>query len=140
MSKRGHRVFLSYVRKDADLASAVADRLGEAGFDVWSDRRIRIGEPWEDAFEDAVLNADIYVILASPEALESNASFFEMGIALGRVAMEPGVRLVPVLVRGTRWGELPNVLRRYAGIDGSAMAPAELADAVGAALAAAVAA
>ena len=135
MGENGRRVFLSYVREDAELANAIADRLGRAGFDAWSDRRVQVGELWEDAFEDAVRNADIYIILASPEALESNASFFEIGIAVGRVVMERHVRVVPVLVRGAKWMELPRVLRLYAGIDGSGMSPAELADEVGAALA-----
>jgi hypothetical protein len=121
------RVFLSYVREDADYAHALADALTAAGFAAWTDRAIRPGDRWDLAVEDAMANSDVYVVLVTPAALASTWAHFEIGVALGRADTDSHVRVIPVLRGAVAWHDLPFALRRHAGVDATDRKPQEVA-------------
>jgi hypothetical protein len=91
---------------------------------------IRLGDRWADLLEDALQSSDVYVVVASPSALASDFTMFEIGVALGRADTAPGVRVIPVLTGGTGWADLPYHLRQHAGIDGTAMSPEDIGQAI----------
>ena len=41
------QIFISYSKKDSDFAHKLADDLEAAGFEVWIDRSLQVGEDWE---------------------------------------------------------------------------------------------
>ena len=69
------RVFLSYrVAADADLASALYERLTEAGIDAWLDKEcLPKGKSWEEGFANGLFSSAIFLPLMSQAALASFA-------------------------------------------------------------------
>lgn len=56
-------IFLSYSRLDADRATAFANALVREGFEVWWDVRLRSGETFDKAVENALAQARAVVVL-----------------------------------------------------------------------------
>jgi hypothetical protein len=94
----GRHIFISYRRQEPDLSFArqlVAD-LGEAGHKVWIDiEGIEGGTTWTDEIQRAVETCYAYVIIISPDSLESPWVRKELLYALNE---KPG-RVFPVLYR-----------------------------------------
>lgn len=66
------RVFLSYSRRDDSIAKEVTDHLERAGHDVWRDTTsIPGGAGWREAIEDGIRSSDVFVMLLSPQVVES---------------------------------------------------------------------
>ena len=105
-------VFLSYSRSDRGLANQVREDLSDKGLDVWSDRRLGLGGSWLAAISAAIDGAQAVVVLATPAALASQWVMWEVEAA-GRL----GKRIVPVLARETRFGDLPAILAGINGVD-----------------------
>lgn len=69
---RAIRVFLCYSRRQFHAAEQLAMLLSGQGFDVWFDvQRLAPGDDWTEAVYQAVEEADVLVLLASPQALTS---------------------------------------------------------------------
>ena len=64
-------VFISYARPDEPLASLVAERLREGGFDVWRDDELPAHRPYADVIEERINGAKAVVVLWSSEAAKS---------------------------------------------------------------------
>src|SRR5579872_1467988 len=64
-------VFISYARPDEALASLVADRLREGGFEVWRDDELPANRPYADVIEERINGAQAVVVLWSCEAAKS---------------------------------------------------------------------
>lgn len=58
-----HDVFISYAREDESRAAMLAEKLVEAGFSVWWDRRLAPGEWFGRSIETALFNARCVVVL-----------------------------------------------------------------------------
>lgn len=89
-------VFLSYVRKDAARARALASLLEKAGHSVWWDRHIKGGAQFAREIEAALKAAEKVVVLWSAESVDS--AWVRDEAAAGR---DTG-RLVPVSLDGTQ--------------------------------------
>jgi hypothetical protein len=124
------RVFLSYVREDADKARALAAILERSGHSVWWDRQIKGGAQYSTEIEVALDAAEKVVVLWSAKAVQS--AWVRDEAAAGR---DTG-RLVPVHLDGTA---PPLGFRQFQSIDlshwnGRANAPQikDLQEAIGA--------
>lgn len=102
------KVFLSYVREDAEKARVLAAWLERAGHTVWWDRHIKGGAQYATEIEAALAAADKVVVLWS--SLSIGSAWVRDEAAAGR---DSG-RLVPVTVDGT---EPPLGFRQYQTID-----------------------
>lgn len=102
------KLFLSYVREDADKARSLAALLERAGHSVWWDRRIKGGSQYSTEIEAALNAADKVVVLWSSKSI--NSAWVRDEAAAGR---DTG-RLVPVTVDGT---EPPLGFRQFQTID-----------------------
>ena len=124
------RVFLSYVREDADKARALAAILERSGHSVWWDRQIKGGAQYSTEIEVALDAAEKVVVLWSAKAVQS-------AWVRDEAAAGPDTgRLVPVHLDGTA---PPLGFRQFQSIDlshwnGRANAPQikDLQEAIGA--------
>lgn len=89
------KVFISYSRKDARAADALAQALQQLGHDVYVDRKdIAAAEVWRARLETLILSADAVVFVLSPDAVRSEVCSWEVErtLALGK-------KLVPLVWR-----------------------------------------
>ena len=86
-------VFISYTRKDAEFATALAVGLRGRQVPVWLDQTdIRPSENWNDAIDAALARADVVLVVLSENAVASREVRGEIQLALQR-----GKRILPVI-------------------------------------------
>lgn len=101
-------VKLARLRFAQTLRSALAARLdpggaGDGSGAVWFDRkRLEPGDEWELDIVGALHDCEAAVLLLTPDALESPWVLREATVLADRRSRWPGLRLVPVLLAGTR--------------------------------------
>lgn len=117
MSKPEFNVFVSRSLHDKDLADYLIRDLQAQGVHVWSDKDIMPGTDLVSEIQTALERARVYVMLLSPQFLESRWANFELGVAVSRAQRGAGVRVVPVLAHRLRQDELPPPLRELQAID-----------------------
>lgn len=61
-------IFISYSKKNRDYARALADKLLDAGFDVWIDDRIDYGDDWWNVIVKAIRECAAFVVIMTPES------------------------------------------------------------------------
>jgi hypothetical protein len=87
-----HSVFLSYSRRDAALADRLAEQIEQAGYPIWIDRvGIIGGEQWRAAIVAAIEAADVFIILLSPNSIQSTNVRKELDLA-----ETAGIRILPI--------------------------------------------
>lgn len=82
-------VFLSYTHADRDKARLFAQALEAAGFDVWWDVTVRLGEAFDEATEAALRSAGAVVVLWSPKSVTSRWVRSEASVALRQGTLVP---------------------------------------------------
>jgi WD40 repeat protein len=87
--------FISYARKDSDVASGVRRALGEHGQAVWIDvEGIVAGADWDERIMRAIEGCEAFVFLISPASVSSTVCQREL-----RQAVEAHKLVIPVTVR-----------------------------------------
>jgi formylglycine-generating enzyme required for sulfatase activity len=67
------RIFISYSRKDEEFARRLARSLSESGMDVWIDLEdIPAGMKWSKAIQQGLDNAEVMVVIISPDSMTSS--------------------------------------------------------------------
>lgn len=101
------KLFYSYAHKDLVLKDELAKHLGNARISAWYDRDIYPGTNWEDEIDDNLEQADIVLLLISPDFKASNYfSGKEMKRILER-EKEKSAHVIPVLIRPVFWPDAP---------------------------------
>jgi hypothetical protein len=102
--------FISYSRADSSFAVRLAKDLKSAGFDVWLDQLdIPTGARWDDEVEIALDLCKTFVIVLSPESLQSQNVKDEIGFAI-----DSGKEILPLRIKS---GDIPFRLRRFQYVD-----------------------
>ena len=118
MSERKHTIFISHVPDDRDLADYLARDLQAQGVSVWhASSKLKTGQKWVEAIEDALGHAEFFILVISPSALKSAWASFEAGVALSRAQALSRRRLLSVLTHGVTRGSLPAALRQVNAIE-----------------------
>ncbi|MBI3759206.1 MAG: toll/interleukin-1 receptor domain-containing protein [Deltaproteobacteria bacterium] len=129
-----HSVFISYSRRDADLAKAVEsalERLGLKAFNPASD--MRAGDDWRKSIQAAIKRSDALIMLVgSPHNLSTSWTSYEIGIAEAL-----GKRIMVLLPSRFPVAELPAEVRSVQVVDFDPKAPERAARDIAARLAAA---
>ena len=105
------QVFISHISKESELAQLLKERLvadfkGSLDVFVSSDRAsIGAGTKWLDEVERALKDADLVIVMASPESVSRPWVNFEAGAVWLR-----GTRLIPLCHSGMTPATLPNPL------------------------------
>jgi len=91
-------VFICYARVDNDFATKLAGNLKRRGVPVWLDIwNIPSGADWDKAIDIALDKCSNFLIILSPDSVESNNVRSEL-----QVALEDKKHIVPVLYRACR--------------------------------------
>lgn len=110
MNEDKQRTFISYPRKNAEFALKLARELKSAGFDVWFDQLdIPAGARWDDEVQRALAECGIFLVILTPEAIESENVKDEIGYAI-----DSHKRILPVLLKPCN---IPFRLRRFHYVD-----------------------
>jgi hypothetical protein len=89
------RVFFSYARADRASVDTLVNRVVEAGYRVWLDRRdVPPGQDFVDAMLKAVRESAAFVVMLSPKAVESSYVAQELS-----AAADAAVPLFPVEIQ-----------------------------------------
>lgn len=102
---QNHRVFISYSHKDSEVAADLQRLCDQAGMDTWIDKDIKVDENFRDQIEQAINESDVFLILLSDNALNSNAIYDDWSSILERSWKDPKVRLITI--RHLEWTVLP---------------------------------
>jgi WD40 repeat protein len=106
--KAGLKVFVSYSRRDREIADAIVAALEASGFEMIIDRRdLPYGEEWQHELSDFIRSCDTVIWLVSPDSVASQWCNWE----LGEVA-RTRKRLMPVRVRDIDPAKLPAAIGR----------------------------
>ncbi|HEX3532773.1 MAG TPA: TIR domain-containing protein [Gemmatimonadaceae bacterium] len=108
-------VFLSYNSQDKVRVRKLADRLADAGLQVWfDDWMIKPGDDVFLAIERGLEATRVQVLCLSPAAIESEWVTLERNTVLFRDPTNAGRRFVPLMLTACR---PPDTLRRYKYLD-----------------------
>src|SRR5687768_3290646 len=92
------KIFLSYSRRDIQIATALTKDLEALGVNVWMDRHdISIGERWSAAIQKALEDSYAMVLVLSPDSMTSTNVEDEF-----TYFMDNRKPIVPVMVRPTK--------------------------------------
>jgi hypothetical protein len=119
-------MFVSYASADKVAARGIADDLAHAGTPIWSDSAIRFGEDFVDAKERGLLGSDSYLLLVSPDYMNSEFCMYELGFAL-KQQRAAGATIIPVAIGDTDVRFLPSFVRKFDVIDGRGVPAARIA-------------
>lgn len=67
-----HDIFISYAREDRERVRLIAEELARRGHDVWWDPKLRGGQDFRDAIEEALKSARCVVVAWSRHSLDSD--------------------------------------------------------------------
>lgn len=102
--------FISYSRADSGFAVRLAKDLKSASYDIWLDQLdIPTGARWDDEVEIALEACTTFMIVLSPESLESQNVKDEIGYAI-----DSGKNILPIKIKS---GDIPFRLRRFQYVD-----------------------
>jgi sulfatase modifying factor 1 len=102
--------FISYSRVNSDFALHLAKDLKAAGLDVWLDQLdIPTGARWDDEIQKALDQSAIFLIVLSPESIQSQNVKDEIGYAI-----DSGKHILPVVIKPCN---IPFRLRRFQYVD-----------------------
>ncbi len=127
MSDKKSQIFISSSNTDSKTAQDLVRALSLRGVTAWHDSELPVGDRWMDAMEEKLSQASIYVHLVGPDYHSSRWANFESGVAVGRAAHDKNVALIPVVLTGATWADVPSLLRQWNGIDARQSTPDELA-------------
>src|SRR4051794_40003283 len=93
------RAFISHNKSDKDFARAIAEHLVRLGSDVWFDEwQLQPGDSLVAGIEEGLSNADVFILVWSEAASQSNWVGTELRATLRRRVDDSGLRIVPVLL------------------------------------------
>jgi formylglycine-generating enzyme required for sulfatase activity len=76
------QIFFSYSRKDSASVDQLIEQLEQRGVDVWVDRGdLLAGEAWRSSIVEAIINCKVFVIVLSPNSVESENVAKELTLA-----------------------------------------------------------
>src|SRR5512138_2627858 len=102
--------FISYSRTNSAFAVKLAKDLKAAGYDVWLDQLdIPTGTRWDDQIETALETCTTFMIILSPESMQSQNVKDEIGYAI-----DAGKNILPVKIKSA---DIPLRLRRFQYVD-----------------------
>ena len=87
-------IFFSYSRKDRNKVDWIARQLKAGGFQIWIDRHdIPGGIEWSDSITTAIKNAEAFILILSPNSIESLEVKKELNTAI-----QNRIRIIPVIL------------------------------------------
>jgi hypothetical protein len=105
--EKQHRVFVSYSHADREYLDRLLVHLKplerDGRLDLWVDTQLRPGDKWQKAIENALTKATAAVLLVSADFMASDFIINNELPPLLRSAEERGTRIIPLLVKPSRF-------------------------------------
>ena len=93
MSSQEAKIFISYSRADSDFALKLGKDLRSSGANIWIDQLdVSVSERWDQAIEAALESCASFLVILSPDSIESQNVLDEVSYAL-----EEKKQIFPVL-------------------------------------------
>src|SRR5512138_1091126 len=107
-------IFISYSRRDQEFVTRLASYLNAHVAGVWFDQStIQAGQKWHDEIIEGIQECKAFILVLSPDAIESRYVREEVNQAL-----ELGKTIFPVIYRPTKWtGEFESLVRDIQTLD-----------------------
>ena len=109
------QVFVCYSHNDASWLERLLVHLKplerQGIIDVWSDRRLQLGDEWRKEIERALARARIALLLVSADFMASDFIQEAELPSLLSAAEQGGCRVIPILVRPSLFTETPSLSR-----------------------------
>jgi TIR domain len=104
-------LFLSYAHSDIELINQLEKQLSilkrQSVIEIWHDRMIEPGSEWQGVLDSYLENADIILLLISPDFLASDYCYdIEMKRAIERHESGDAI-VIPVILRPCLWQDSP---------------------------------
>ncbi len=109
------QVFVCYSHQDAHWLGRLQVHLKPLRLDVWSDRRIELGDQWQKEITQALDRAKAALVLVSADSLASDYINSEELPRLLAAAEDGGCRIIPLLVGPSLFHATP-ALSRFQGV------------------------
>ncbi len=111
MPEESVRLFISYSHRDETLRQQLDKHLaplkGQKIVEAWHDRQIQAGDEWAGQIDENLNNADIILLLISPDFVASNYCYnIELAQAMKRHENGEAI-VVPVILEPCDWSWLP---------------------------------
>src|SRR5437588_3538970 len=75
-------IFISYSSKDKEKADQLSELLGSAGLSVWIDQSgLDVATSWSASIVDAINGCSAFIVLLSPNSIESHNVIKEVSLA-----------------------------------------------------------
>ena len=109
-----NEIFISYSRRDAEFVTRLAADLDAHVAGVWFDQSaIQLGENWHDEIMEGISDCKAFVLVLSPDSVESKYVREELNKAL-----ELGKTIFPVIYRPSKWsGEFKSIVEDIQTLD-----------------------
>jgi len=107
-------IFISYSRRDQEFVTRLARDLHAQVAGVWFDQStIQTGQKWHDEIMDGIRECKAFILVLSPDAVESKDVREEVNKAL-----ELGKMIFPILYRPGKWtGEFKSLVKEIQTLD-----------------------
>ena len=107
------RAFISYASGDRAVASLVASSLQARGFKTFFDKNdLPAGESFDKRIERAIAQCDLFIFLASPEAIQVGRYTLNEIEMARRKWPNPDKRVLPVIIKDMAIETIPEYLRK----------------------------
>ena len=112
--KPSKAIFISYSRRDQEFVTRLASDLNQQVAGVWFDQSaIQLGEKWHDEIMEGIRECKAFVLVLSPDSMESRYVREEVNKAL-----ELGKTIFPVIYRPAKWtGQFETLIREVQTLD-----------------------
>ncbi|HSL45156.1 MAG TPA: toll/interleukin-1 receptor domain-containing protein [Anaerolineales bacterium] len=107
-------IFISYSRRDQEFVTRLASDLDAQVAGVWFDQStIQLGQKWHDEIMEGIRECKAFILVLSPDAMESRYVREELNKAL-----ELGKTIFPVIYRSADWtDEIESLVREVQTLD-----------------------
>lgn len=107
-------IFISYSRRDQEFVTRLASELNSEVAGVWYDQStIQLGQKWHDEIMDGIRECRAFILVLSPDSMESKYVQEEVNKAL-----ELGKTIFPVIYRPAKWsGQFESLVREIQTLD-----------------------
>lgn len=112
MADEHHDLFISYSPDDKPWVSEFVAALRKERLHPFWYAEIAPGEKWQEAIEQALRESGTFIMVLSPQSLQSHWMFFELGAAIADKK-----KIIPVTHEDIEWSQVPPMLRRYQFLD-----------------------
>lgn len=118
-AERGQtHVFCSHSSADKPFVRILLDDIKALGVRVWIDEmELGIGDSLVERLADALATSDYVLACISKTSIESNWVKTELAIAATRGIRENRIFVLPILIGGADWSEIPHFLSHLIYID-----------------------